>query len=92
VLERVPLFVHNARSLVLKICGNDYGRDLFTPQLETAINALGVCSHITELSIQSPHSIDLNLIAANLPLLESFSNPGTRDLRGTLDPLVGLRK
>lgn len=51
--------------------------------LETAINALGVCSHITELSIQSPHRFDLNSIASNFPLLESFSNPGTRDTRSS---------
>jgi hypothetical protein len=92
VLEGVPLFVQNARSLVLKIYGNDYGRNSITPRLDTAINALAACSHITKLSIPSPHAVDLSAIATNFPFLEDFSNPETGDLSGTLNPLARLRK
>ena len=91
VLECVPLFIQNARSIQLEILEGGGCRSTRPPRLDTAIVTLAACSYITELSTRLADTLNLSAIAAAFPSLESLSCPETNEFRGSLEPLGRLR-
>jgi hypothetical protein len=95
VLERVPLFTQNARTIYLQIIENQVDLDkleyLAPPTLDTAINALVACSHITRLTIALADTIDFGAIAASFPSLECLNCRQFSNFYGSLEPLGHLR-
>ena len=87
VLKLVPLFKQNARVIHLEgfMDDDNYASNSPRSGRNKAICTLFACSHITELYIRFPNSIDLTAIAAAFPFLEILHCPEAHDFHGSLD-------
>lgn len=94
VMEGVPLFIQNARSIYLEILENDETSDwgLELSSFDAAIEKLSACAHVTRLTIRLTENIDLDAIADSFPSLEILNCLENGDFSGSLQELGRLRK
>ena len=86
VLERIPLFIQNARAITLEIRSSS--------TVKTAIRALAACLHIIKLSISLAKTVNLSAVAvsfASLEILNFYLVDNFRGSLGRLDHLHTLR-
>jgi len=86
VMQGIPLFMQNARTIYLAMLPGIVDRSL-----DKAIEKVAACSHITTLIMRMGGSLDLNKIAASFPLLETLYCHCIKDFRGSLQQLAFLQ-
>jgi hypothetical protein len=94
VMDSVPLFAQNARTIYLEALDldeDDLGLGIEPQSLDIAFDTLSACDHVTELTIRLGYTIDLDLIAASFPSLEILNCFETNDYSGSLQELSCLQ-
>jgi len=87
VMEDVPLFKQNARTIGLWITMQN---STIPSPVDTAIDMLAVCFRITTLSIRETWSVNLSGIGTKFPFLENLNCLDIVTFEGSLDELSGL--
>src|SRR5271170_5591237 len=93
VMEGVPLFIQNARTIYLEIMEDDemLNSDIELSSLDIAIDTLAECSQITTLNIRLADTVHLIAIATSFPSLENLSCTETNHFHGSLQKLSRLQ-
>ena len=96
VIEYVPLFTENARTIYLEIVDSD-DADIRDPEmepttLEIVMDILSQCEHVTTLNIRLGDNVNLDELAEAFPTLEVLNCSETNSYSGSLQELGRLRK
>src|ERR1700685_2977202 len=92
VMEGVPLFIQNARTINLEIMEDEMPYPHREPSsIDIAIDTLAACSHITTLNIRLADTVHLTAIAMSFPSLEKLTCTETTHFRGSLQRLSHLQ-
>jgi hypothetical protein len=93
VMQGVPLFIQNARTIYLEIMDGEemFDSDIELSSLDIAIDTLAACSHITKLNIRLADTVHLTAIATSFPFLEDLSCTETNHFHGSLQELSHLQ-